>query len=120
MSTLEVSNISDGTTSVPAGYVVNGSAKAWVNGQDDATVLDSFNISSSTDNGVGTYQYNYTSSFSSSSYSSQSEARVGSSGAHTANTQSNVAGSLIIRCYKVSTNSADDRENMVAVQGDLA
>ena len=29
MSTLNVSNISDGTDTVETGYVVNGSAKAW-------------------------------------------------------------------------------------------
>jgi len=31
MSTLNVSNITDGTTTVGTNYVVNGSAKAWVN-----------------------------------------------------------------------------------------
>ena len=30
MSTLNVSNITDGTTTVGTSYVVNGSAKAWV------------------------------------------------------------------------------------------
>ena len=57
MSSLITSNISDGTTSVPTGYVVNGSAKAWVNFNGTGTVAarDSFNMSSLTDNGTGDY-----------------------------------------------------------------
>jgi len=51
MSTLNVSNISDGTTSVGTSYVVNGSAKAWVSASQEGTtsVLDSLNVSSLTD-----------------------------------------------------------------------
>ena len=46
MSNLVVSNISDGTASVGTGYVVNGSAKAWVNfdATGTQTVRDSLNI----------------------------------------------------------------------------
>jgi len=55
MSTLNVSNISDGTTSVGTGYVVNGSAKAWVNLNQVGTIsiFDSFNVSGITDSGTG-------------------------------------------------------------------
>jgi hypothetical protein len=38
MSTIIASNISDGTTSVASTYVVNGSAKAWVNFNGTGTV----------------------------------------------------------------------------------
>ena len=120
MSTLKVTNISDGTDTVETGYVVNGSAKAWVNGQSDATVLDSLNISSGVDTDVGTYEYTYTSSFSSGNYSSQSEARIGSQNSYTANTQSKLVGSLTIRCYAVATDTKSDRENMATAHGDLA
>ena len=53
MSTLSVSNITDGTDTVETGYVVNGSAKAWVNfnGASIAINSGSLNISSVTDNG---------------------------------------------------------------------
>ena len=55
MSNLVVSNISDGTTSVGTGYVVNGSAKAWVNFNQTGTdtINNSLNVSSLTDNGTG-------------------------------------------------------------------
>ena len=60
MSTLNVSNISDGTTSVGTGYVVNGSAKAWVNFNGTGTIAarDSLNVSSLTDDGTGLYGSN--------------------------------------------------------------
>ena len=55
MSTLNVSNISDGTDTVATGYVVNGSAKAWVNSTQVGTHTsrDSLNVSSLTDLGTG-------------------------------------------------------------------
>jgi len=71
MSTLNVSNITDGTTTVGTSYVVNGSAKAWVNFNGTGTIAarDSLNLSSLGDNGTGQYQVNYTSSFSTVGYS---------------------------------------------------
>lgn len=65
MSSLITSNISDGTTSVPTGYVVNGSAKAWVNlsGTGAATIQQSMNISSLTDLGTGVYSVSYSNVF---------------------------------------------------------
>jgi hypothetical protein len=62
MSTIIASNISDGTTSVPSTYVVNGSAKAWVNfnGTGTVAIRDSFNVGSITDNGTGDYTVNFT------------------------------------------------------------
>jgi hypothetical protein len=71
MSTLNVSNITDGTTTVGTSYVVNGSAKAWVNFNGTGTIAarDSFNVASLTDNGTGQYTVNVSSSFSSSNYS---------------------------------------------------
>ena len=67
MSTLNVSNITDGTTTVGTSYVVNGSAKAWVNLNGSGTIAarDSFNLSSLTDNGLGSYKINVTNNFSS-------------------------------------------------------
>ena len=67
MSNLVVSNISDGTTSVGTGYVVNGSAKAWcyLNGTGTIAVVSSLNTSSLTDIGTGDYTINVTNAFSS-------------------------------------------------------
>lgn len=70
MSTLVVSNISDGTTTVGASYVTNGSAKAWVNfnGTGTVSIRDAFNTSSLIDNAVGDYTINFNSSFANASY----------------------------------------------------
>ena len=64
MSTLEVSNLNDGTTTVATTYITNGSAKAWLNmkGTGTISVTDSFNVSSIVDNTTGRYATNLTSS----------------------------------------------------------
>ena len=71
MSTLNVSNISDGSTSVGTSYVVNGSAKAWIDwaAQPATVVDDSLNVSSLTDNATGSFDVNYTNNFNSANYS---------------------------------------------------
>ena len=71
MSSLITSNISDGTTSVPTGYVVNGSAKAWVNfnGTGTAVIRESLNISSLTDNATGDFRTSFTSSMANADFS---------------------------------------------------
>lgn len=70
MSTINVSNITDGTTTVGTSYVVNGSAKAWTyfKGDGTAAIQDSLNTSSLTDVSTGTYQLNWSSSFSNALY----------------------------------------------------
>ena len=67
MSTLVVSNISDGTDTVGSNYVTNGSAKAWC-WVDDATpsspaIQNSLNCSSVTYVGTGSYTYSLTNGF---------------------------------------------------------
>jgi len=66
MSTLSVSNITDGVDTVETGYVVNGSAKAWCKfrGSGTLSVDDSLNTSSVTDQGTGNYDVNFASNFS--------------------------------------------------------
>ena len=58
--------------SIATNYVVEGSAKAWANfdGTGTASIRDSFNAASLTDNGTGTYSINFSNSFSNSDYSS--------------------------------------------------
>jgi len=70
MSTLNVSNITDGTTTVGTSYVVNGSAKAWVNfnGTGTIAIRDSQGVSGLVDNGTGDYTSNFTSGFSAVDY----------------------------------------------------
>jgi len=72
MSTLNVSNISDGTDTVETGYVVNGSAKAWVNFNGTGTIAarDSLNVASLTDGGTGDYSANFTNNMSNTNFAS--------------------------------------------------
>jgi hypothetical protein len=67
---VEATNISDGTTTLATGYVVNGSAKAWVNFDGTGTIAarDSLNLSSLTDNGTGDYTVNFSSAFGAADY----------------------------------------------------
>ena len=62
MSNLVVSNISDGTTSVGTGYVVNGSAKAYASASGSTGVIQSFNVASFVDGGTGAQTINLTNS----------------------------------------------------------
>tara|TARA_R100000030_G_scaffold99374_1_gene90403 strand:+ start:767 stop:1159 length:393 start_codon:yes stop_codon:yes gene_type:complete len=70
MSTLEVSNLNDGTTTVATTFITNGSSKAWCcwKGDGTAAIRDSHNVSSLTDNGAGDYTFAYTSNFGSANY----------------------------------------------------
>jgi len=83
MSTLNVSNITDGTTTVGTGFVVNGSAKAWVNFNGTGTIAarNSLNLSSLTDNATGTYTVNFTNAFGDGDYSYAGVGRDGGSSA---------------------------------------
>jgi hypothetical protein len=71
MSTLNVSNITDGTDTVGTSYVVNGSSKAWsnLNGIGTIALRDSQNVASITDNGTSDYTVNFTSAFGAANYS---------------------------------------------------
>ena len=69
--TIIASNISDGTTSVPSTYVVNGSAKAWVKftGTGTVAIQESLNVGSITDNSTGDYTVNFTNAMTDANYS---------------------------------------------------
>lgn len=65
MSTINVANYSDGVTSIPSGYVLEGTAKVhWEYDQTVPTVRDSNNLSSITDSAAGRHVLNLTSSMS--------------------------------------------------------
>lgn len=83
MSTLNVSNITDGTDTVETSYVLNGSAKIWCNfnGVNTIVTRDSFNLSSLTDNGAGHYRINISNSFANANYASPTSAGDATAGA---------------------------------------
>jgi len=75
MSTLNVTNISDGTDTTATANVVNGSAKAWVNFNGttntggNCDIRESYNVSTVGDNGTGDYTVNFTTAMPDSNYS---------------------------------------------------
>jgi len=70
MSTLRVNNITD-TSGGSSSLSVPGAAKAWVNfnGTGTVAIRASLNVGSITDNGVGDYTVNFTTSMSDANYS---------------------------------------------------
>ena len=72
MSTLTVSNISNGSVSTSSTNVIQGSAKAWVNfnGVTTATIRGSYNTSSITRNSAGNYTMNFTTAMANANYAS--------------------------------------------------
>jgi hypothetical protein len=99
MSTLNVSNITDGTDTVGTSYVVNGSAKAYgVNGSSSINM--SFNLSSFTDQGTGRYDMALTSSLAHTGLGISTRPPVTASGQYASNT-----GYIISVDYSATTMS---------------
>jgi len=125
MSTLSVSNVSDGTTTVGTSYVVNGSAKAWMTMAGDGTAIDdSLNTSSLTDNGVGDFVQNYSSSFANAHYSwcGQQESTYSTTAMIiTYQHSTKLSSSTNIYTYRAGAGtSMDGEENCTQTLGDLA
>jgi len=124
MSTLNVSNITDGTTTVGTSYVVNGAAKAWLNfNQATPVVEDSFNISSVTDNTLGQFSPQFTNNMNNNDYSITATAsRAGAGNARTNFTYDNIAtGSFKGFTYEIySGDEYRDVPSGSTIHGDLA
>jgi len=123
MSTLNVSNISDGTDTVATGYVVNGSAKAWgnLNGSGTPAFRDSFNYSSVVDNGTGDFTHNFTSNMANANYSLTATGTSSYAFWSVAdNTGNTLAGSIKIRAYTSNVALTDSQLIFSTIHGDLA
>lgn len=127
MSTLNVSNITDGTTTVGTSYVVNGSAKQWCrwNQTGTAAINDSFNTSSLTDNGTGKGELTYTSNMSNGNYhiatgvgelTGGGNRGIGVRGAD----QTPIASGCAYFCFNTNWSGADQDLCSTSVFGDLA
>jgi hypothetical protein len=70
ITTLALTTLSDGTNSTSSTNAIQGSAKAWVNfnGTGTVAIRSSYNISSITDNGAGTYTINFTTAMPNANY----------------------------------------------------
>jgi len=122
MSTLNVSNITDGTDTVATGYVVNGSAKAWVNFNGTGTIAarDSLNVASLTDNGTGDYTVGLTNNMANANYSSVTTGSDGAFSSILVTQNLNATSSVRLYQRQVNTNAIDLNYMQFVTHGDLA
>jgi hypothetical protein len=121
MSTLNVSNITDGTDTVETGYVLNGSAKAYVRADGDAVIQESqsFNVASSTDHGTGDYSHSLTNDLDTRGVQISSPRRNSQGQATCMNETRDGVGIMAIRHYNNSASLSNGRHTIVLF-GDLA
>lgn len=123
MSTLNVSNITDGTTTVGTSYVVNGSAKAWISYKGTTNAIrSSFNTSSMTDNATGDFAQNFTSSFDGNDKGCATGSKsnqISNSGNAMGLSIGSSGGQLNVVVYEVGTK-VDALNNFFITTGDLA
>jgi hypothetical protein len=118
MSTLQVTNIK--ATGETASRAVSGVAAAWArfSGSGTASLGNSLNISSLTDNGTGNYELTVASSFSSLS-ASASAAQFDDGGGKTPTYVPNVSA-IIVQFFSASDVLADAGHLSSTAHGDLA
>ena len=107
---------SDGTAVTQ--NTVQSLVKCWVKNNQGANDLDSFNISSITDNGTGDYTFTYTNDFSSVSYC------AAASNQSTRNGQGLYVGNFATGSFRInpsnSSGSSTDYNTTTMLSGDLA
>tara|TARA_Y100000022_G_scaffold156947_1_gene139350 strand:+ start:179 stop:559 length:381 start_codon:yes stop_codon:yes gene_type:complete len=126
MSTLEVSNLNDGTTTVATTFVTNGSAKVWVNFNGGGTIAtrDSLNVASLTDDAAGRYTVNISNNMANDDFAALNYTSGSTSSSQTAFNNNflggngNAVGSFKISAYSASFEDSD--VVMATVHGDLA
>ena len=122
MSTLSVSNITDGTDTVETGYVVNGSAKAYgmYSLVGTAALYESLNISSLTDSGLGYATLSLTSAMATSGASITAGNSVGSGQYLCSNVGQSSASAYIHLTQDPAADTWYDTAMHSHVNGDLA
>ena len=124
---------------ISTSYVVNGSAKAWVNFNGTGTIAarDSLNLSSLTDNAGGDYTVTFSSALGNTDYAPTGMPQIGITSSDAAltsimiRTGTNAAGSATtmtttanrILCKYVSTSNLNETDSAVVTykaDGDLA
>ena len=123
--TLSTSGQITGTAkSVDTDYVVNGSAKMWVNFDGTGTIAsrDSFNLSSLTDNGTGDYTATFTNAMGNANHAPQG---VGQNSASTGlglmyNPFSVTTTNTQMKYVNNDAAARDSGQNHVLTNGDLA
>ena len=123
--TLSTSGQITGTAkSLDTDYVVNGSAKVWVNwkGTDTVGLNGSFNVSSGADLATARYQINYSSAMGDANYAvGLGTNRQSDSGDHTfSNFYEGLTTLLRGRAFNTGASALDQDEWTANIHGDLA
>ena len=113
MSTLNVTNISDGTNSTSTTNVVQGSAKAWVNfnGIGTVAIRAQYNVASITDNGSGNYTVNFTTALTDADYCVNTTCSADGNGDNRStgtDRTANTASSVRVYSFQTVTQSGTD------------
>jgi len=126
-TTVNATNYGDGTDSVPASAVLEGTAKAYINyDQVGVSVSGSYNVSSITDNSAGNFTVNFTNDFANNTYGCGAFPRntVGASTVFHCATSANdtqATGSFgMLSVSYVTGTAADITVNAADFTGDLA
>lgn len=114
--TINADNYGDGVDSVPASAVLEGTAKAFVQATGTATIANSYNVASITDNGPGEFNYTLTNAMASAVYVALATA-FGS--LVLASIQSKATGSFETGTFNTAATRSD-RHVGAAIYGDLA
>ena len=110
-------HVSDGGSATQ--NTVQGLVKQWVMGATDASLDDSFNTSSGTDNAQGQYTYAFTNNMNSANYSIQCTCHSGA--IVETDTGNQAAASYKFQCFtRPSLDAFSDVEHFGMVAGDLA
>ena len=129
MSTILVDNLTGKTTAGNVTVTSEGGAvtmhmqqglvKAWNKGDIDTTRLDSFNLSSNTDNGTGDFSYTLTSAMGNANYSIVASAQYANTSAPDYPEQTTTAYTVHVFTRHDSL-TADNSKHTQIVAGDLA
>ena len=119
-SVLNVDTIADKAGTGPVGLTKQNAAKVYVAATTSATITDSFNVSSSTDEGTGDYKYGLTNAIAITSWQSAAAGTVsGVSGIFRLKSAEASTTVLDIECMD-SSFSAKDCSHSGTINGDLA
>ena len=100
---------------------IQGLTKMWVQHNDGASVSDSFNVGSTTDNGTGDYTFALSSSISSANYSHPIvPADADGGGGLDISVTSKAAGSIRVGTIRDDSTKTDNANISVSIFGDLA
>ena len=117
MSEIRTDTISAANGTDPVTLTKQSAAKAWGQPQGNATLNDSFNISSSADNGTGDYTYTFSNAMSGTYPVSSGDAVSGN--AYFCSNKSLSATAVGVAVH-TSAGAAIDSWHNFTVQGDLA